>query len=634
MNSQASVAGPPVPPGPARARLLYVDDDADETLLAPLRDSDDYEVVTRSTTEAALSVLGTERVDCVLSEYTLPDGSGLDLLATVRERRPGLPFLLVTDDGDESVASEAIGAGVTDYLPKSSEVDLCSRVARAITDTDGPRALLDRMTDAFFALDTEWRLTYVNEQACEILGDAMGADLSAEEMRGRVLWESIPDAVDTTFYEQYHRAMDQQVSVSFEAHYEPLATWFDVRVFPSPTGLSVYFRDVTDQKHREQQLAERQRILKDVHQVIADKSTEFAEKVDELLTIGRRAIGAESAALSRVEGEEYIFELVHDDDIDPGDTVPLAATNCERAIIDEETLVLADIESEAPELTEKAGFTEMGTRCYLGTPVWVDGEVYGTFCFYDSEPRAEPFEEWTVTLVELLGNWISYEQERQRRQRELTRERDRLSDFASLVSHDVRNPLNVATGRLEVVDVDGEDEAHVAAAMDALDRIDELIADMLTLAQLGTDALETDWVDIEAIATDAWDTVDTGAASLTVESSARIVADASRLQQLFENLFRNSVEHATPSDGAPTVRVGRLPDGFYVEDDGPGIPADEREAVFESGYTTSDDGTGFGLRIVAEITEAHGGTVSLTDSDSGGARFEMTGLRVSDCEDS
>ncbi len=79
-----------------------------------------------------------------------------------------------------------------------------------------------------------------------------------------------------------------------------------------------------------------------------------------------------------------------------------------------------------------------------------------------------------------------------------------------------------------------------------------------------------------------------------------------------------------------TVRVGTLADGrgFYVADDGPGIPEDERDEVFERGYTTSDDGTGFGLAIVSEIVDAHGGRITVAESEDGGVRFDVTGVQV------
>jgi signal transduction histidine kinase len=94
---------------------------------------------------------------------------------------------------------------------------------------------------------------------------------------------------------------------------------------------------------------------------------------------------------------------------------------------------------------------------------------------------------------------------------------------------------------------------------------------------------------------------------------------------VLENLFRNAIEHGR-SD--VTIRVGTLSDetGFYVEDDGPGIPSDTRDEVFEQGYSTADDGTGFGLSIVREIAEAHGWEISATDSAEGGARFEIRGV--------
>jgi signal transduction histidine kinase len=122
-----------------------------------------------------------------------------------------------------------------------------------------------------------------------------------------------------------------------------------------------------------------------------------------------------------------------------------------------------------------------------------------------------------------------------------------------------------------------------------------------------------------------WVTVETPAADLVLETSATIRADRSRLQQLLENLIRNAVEHGGED---VTVTVGDLDAGFYVADDGPGIALEDREQIFESGYTTTDGGTGFGLRIVREIADAHDWSVSVTSSDQGGARFEVTGVEV------
>jgi len=243
-----------------------------------------------------------------------------------------------------------------------------------------------------------------------------------------------------------------------------------------------------------------------------------------------------------------------------------------------------------------------------------------------------------------MGNWISYEQERERREQELTRQRNRLEDFASVVSHDLRNPLNVAVGRLTLVDeeYDGDPE-HVESLRRSLERMDELIDDVLALARGGHKVIDATETSLDDIITAAWDTVESSDATLErVDTDARITGDQTRLQQLFENLFRNSVEHGSTSSrpGADdsvehsndpvTVRVGTLADGrgFYVADDGPGIPEDERDEVFERGYTTSDDGTGFGLAIVSEIVDAHGGRITVAESEDGGVRFDVTGVQV------
>ncbi|WP_245708145.1 PAS domain-containing sensor histidine kinase [Halobacterium jilantaiense] len=215
--------------------------------------------------------------------------------------------------------------------------------------------------------------------------------------------------------------------------------------------------------------------------------------------------------------------------------------------------------------------------------------------------------------------------EKQRRKRKLERQNERLDQFASIVAHDLRNPLNVAVGRLDLLaeNVDGDQADTVDTIQRQLGRIEDIIEDSLALAQSGEIVTETDEVDLGAVAREAWANVDTGEASLAVGDAVRLSGDRHRLLNMFENLFRNSVEHNEPTD--LTVRVSALPDefGFYVEDSGTGIPAEEREKAFERGYTTNRDGTGFGLAIVQDIVQAHGWEVSLSDGADGGARFEV-----------
>lgn len=215
-----------------------------------------------------------------------------------------------------------------------------------------------------------------------------------------------------------------------------------------------------------------------------------------------------------------------------------------------------------------------------------------------------------------------------RRERE-----DRLTKFARVVSHDLRNPLDVAMGRAEILptiaDVDEETERHLQDIHDSLKRMERLIEDVLTLTRQPDMAANTEPVSLKSTVTAAWRNVDTGAASLAVgvETDSEILAHQSQLLRLFENLFRNAVQHGHTE---VTVEVGLLDSdrqgacGFYVADDGPGIPESKREHIFEDGFTTAEQGTGLGLPIVCEIARSHGWTVELVEG--AGARFEISGI--------
>jgi PAS domain S-box-containing protein len=321
-------------------------------------------------------------------------------------------------------------------------------------------AVFDRVSDAFFALDRQWRFTYLNEQAERLL------DRPAESLVGRSVWEAFPEAVDTVFETQYRQAMESQETVAFEEYYPPLATWFEVRAYPSETGLSVYFRDVSERKSNERRL----------------------------------------------------------------------------------------------------------------------------------EQRAKQFET-----------------------------------FGDVLSHDLRTPLATLRGRLDLAEETGASE-QFDAAREALHRVEALVEDLADVMREGSVVSELEPVDLGSVARELWDSIDTADATLDIERVRRLRADEQALSRLLQNLFRNSVEHGGPD---VTVSLGSLDDGsgFYVADDGPGVPEADRDRVFEPGYTNKADGTGFGLVSIRQIALAHGWEIAVRDSESGGARFEISGVEFQSADD-
>lgn len=270
--------------------------------------------------------------------------------------------------------------------------------------------------------------------------------------------------------------------------------------------------------------------------------------------------------------------------------------------------------------------TETPARSAIIYPI--DDE--GIFLVTSTDSNA--FDDIDAKLTDILASTLTTALQRVDREsllrdrtEELERQNDRLEQFTSVVSHDLRNPLQVAKGGVELAREDC-DSPHLDETAQALDRMAVLIDELLSLARDETDVSDYEVINIQEQSKRCWQNVDTAEASLFLEDDRNplIRADRSRLEQLLENLFRNAVEHGGEN---VTVTIGTLEgNGFYIEDDGPGIPAEQQSAIFERGYTTSAAGTGLGLSIVREIATAHGWEITVTDSENGGARFEITGV--------
>lgn len=204
-------------------------------------------------------------------------------------------------------------------------------------------------------------------------------------------------------------------------------------------------------------------------------------------------------------------------------------------------------------------------------------------------------------------------------EQELQRETERLATLASGVAHDLRTPLGLAKVQIGLAREESDDD-HLAEAAWALDRMDDLVADLQAGAREDGQASDPESVHVGEIAEAAWRTVGGAEARLVTATDRTVRADPQRLQRLFENLFRNSIQHCGPD---VTVTVGGLPTGLYVEDDGQGIPSEMRGDVFDAGYSTKAEGGGVGLHIVDRVAAAHGWNIHLDESADGGARFDI-----------
>ncbi len=368
--------------------------------------------------------------------------------------------------------------------------------------------------------------------------------------------------------------------------------------------------------------------LRQMYRITADHERSFDEKLKSLLVVGRAYFQTEAGFLSKISGDtQLIVEASGDHDLlQPGESCPLSQSYCRKTVTQEDALTVQHAEIEGWE--GDAAYDVFGLESYIGAKVIVDGEVYGSFCFADSEPREDPFTADEEVYAELMAEWVSYELFNQRATARITKQRDQLEEFTKVVSHDLRNPINIMQGYLDLAEQTGEAE-YFHRCQHALDRMESLIDDLLTLAREGDEAAEIETIELSELVTECWSFVATEEATLEVETEMWIRGDSSRLSQLFENLFRNAIEHAGPD---VTIRVGDLADtdGIYIADDGPGIPPEDRDQVFDDGYTTSEQGTGFGLSIVKQITDAHGWDIDSTEGIDGGARFEVTGVEFAD----
>jgi PAS domain S-box-containing protein len=505
--------------------------------------------------------------------------------------------------------------------------------------------LLEHMTDAFIALDRNWRVIYLNAEAERI------SRKSRSEVLGRTHWEEWPASIGTAMETQYRQAMAEQIPVHFEHHYylpPDYDLWLEVHAYPSEDGLGIFYRNITDRKRAEVALSQSefryQTLVKNIPGMVYRYApdTGIGDRFT-YVSSGSRDLFELEPDLILQDPSEF-WSLVHPED------VASLQVSIEQAVVQS-----TGWEWEGRFITPS------------GKMKWIQGKA-----------RMEAIGQgkvWDGLLIDITDR----KQAETERERLLIREKNAREDaetanrikdeFLAVLSHELRSPLNPILGWTKLLQTQTLDQQKTQQALATIERNaklqTQLIEDLLDVSRIlrGKLTLNTGAVNLLDTIEAAMETVrlavDAKAIDLclAVTSSSRslqVMGDAARLQQVVWNLLSNAVKF-TPTGGRIEVKLETVtghcssmtqrfdspptPDSpssalpyaqITVSDTGKGIAPDFLPYVFD--YFRQEDGTttrkfgglGLGLAIVRHITELHGGTVRVESAGEGqGATFTV-----------
>ncbi len=467
------------------------------------------------------------------------------------------------------------------------------------TTEERSAAIIDSFTDGFLTLDRDWRVTFLNAGAEEILKPLQK---TRSNLIGKHFWDEFPEAVGTVFEQSYRRAMSERVTVRVEAFYSPLARWIDVRVYPSRDGISLYFLDVTDRKLAEEAQARLAAIVESSEDAIVSKTLDGVIR-------------------SWNAGAERLFGYTASEVIGKHITIIIPS---ERH--DEESAILGRIrEGKRVEHFETVRITKDGRRIDISLTVSP---------VRDSEGRVIGASKVARDITE------------RKRADEILRDADRKKDeFIALLAHELRNPLAPLRNGLQVLRLVSGGAGAADRAREMMDRqlshMVRLVDDLLDISRINQNKMELrrSRVTLADIVNSAVETaqpvIDEARHELFVTLPARqtiLDADPTRLAQVFSNLLTNSAKY-TERGGRIWLSAERAESAVRVtvRDTGIGIPKESLPKIFDMfsqvdrSIERSTGGLGIGLALVKGLVEMHGGSVSVASEGQGmGTTFVVT----------
>ncbi|SEV85639.1 PAS domain S-box protein [Natrinema salifodinae] len=458
--------------------------------------------------------------------------------------------------------------------------------------------ILSRISDAFYAVDVEYRFTHVNERAAELLQH------SEEELLGEQLWDVFPDLVDLDeVWDAFHTALETQEPTSYELYYDTLDFWVEANLYPSETGISVYFRDVTRRREREQALEKSEQRYRTLAEYFPNGVVMlFNHDLEYTLAAGQ---GFDRIPVAPADLEGYQFH-----DVWPDETADAIKPALDAALNGEEQSVELE---------------------YAGRE-WV------LYAVPITDSRGDIFAG--VTMAHDITERKENERKLEKTISRLEESNKRLEQFAYAASHDLQEPLRMVSSYLQLIErryadeFDEEGEEFLEFAVDGADRMRNMIEGLLAYSRIETEGEPFEPVNLdsilESVLEDLQLQIEETNAEITTEHLPRVAGDASQLRQVFQNLLSNALEYS--GDEPPQVHVDCDQRGrewtISVRDEGVGMDPDDQDRIFEVFERLhgreEHSGTGIGLAICQRVIERHGGDIWVDSEPGAGTTFSFT----------
>tara|TARA_R110000850_G_scaffold109303_1_gene222107 strand:+ start:149 stop:5653 length:5505 start_codon:yes stop_codon:yes gene_type:complete len=474
--------------------------------------------------------------------------------------------------------------------------------------------ILESIADGFFAVDQDWHVTYWNHKAEELLMTRK------EHILGKKLWDVFAAHVGLKSYKNYHMALRYQEVVHFEDYYPENNSWLEVSAYPSKSGLSVYFKNITERKQQEKTIRETHERFEKITEATNDAIWDY-DVVNNHLFWGKGFENQFGYTLDEITPTlDFLVSRIHPDD---------------------QNRIGAKIGQYMGDGVSTNWFEEYHFK-----------KADGTYALIIDRAIFIRDENGVVTRVIGAMTDISYRKEYEeslkklnerlkRHSRELEISNEELEQFAYVTSHDLQEPLRMISSFLMLLEkkygdkLDEKALEYIFYAIDGAKRMKKIILDLLEFSKVGRFDEEKTPVDINEIIKEYCilrkKTIREKKASLHYENLPKIEGYSVPLTQVFYNLLDNALKYSKEEE-APSIQIQAAEHAnhweFAITDNGIGMEEKYFNKIFIIFQRLHDkdtyEGTGMGLAIVKKIIETLEGKIWVTSQPGKGSTFFFT----------